>query len=145
MTWTPPRYLDPKSVAAPIGKFSHLARVGPGSELWFISGQIGADANGDLAETALDQTRLALENIERLLGEISAEPRALVKLFTLVAGEENLPGFYAGRDEIFGRWFPDGRYPAHSLAVVSALATPSLRVEIEGVVAAPWQDRASSS
>jgi enamine deaminase RidA (YjgF/YER057c/UK114 family) len=133
--WTPPVHLNPASVAAPIGKFSHLSRAAEGSELLFVAGQIGADPAGAVAAGAYDQTRLAFENIERLLAEVGASPRGLVKLFTLVAGTEHLPGFYAARDEVFVRWFPNGVYPTHSLAVVAALALPELAVEIEGVAA----------
>jgi enamine deaminase RidA (YjgF/YER057c/UK114 family) len=38
---------------------------------------------------------------------------------------------------VYADWFPDGKYPAHSLAVVAALAKPELSVEIEGIVAVP--------
>ncbi|MFG1685418.1 hypothetical protein ACGFNP_35020 [Nonomuraea sp. NPDC049269] len=37
----------------------------------------------------------------------------------------------------FARWYPEGNWPAHSLAVVAALAAPELTVEIEGMAAVP--------
>ncbi|MGP3965747.1 hypothetical protein ACTWPT_58370 [Nonomuraea sp. 3N208] len=54
---------------------------------------------------------------------------------TFVAGTNHLPGFYAAREEVFADWYPDGDVPAHSLAVVSALASPEFTVEVEAVVA----------
>ncbi|MEV1247898.1 hypothetical protein ACIBO2_29500 [Nonomuraea sp. NPDC050022] len=48
-----------------------------------------------------------------------------------------MDGCRAARQEVFGRWYPDGDWPAHSLAVVAALATTELAVEIEGMVVVP--------
>jgi len=128
---------NPPTVAAPIGKYSHLTLVPEGSELVFISGQVGNAPNGSLAESSLDQTVRALTNIDLLLDSLGSGPRHLVRLLTFVSGTANLPGFYAGRDEVFARWFPDGAFPGHSLAVVAALASPQLFVEIEGWAAVP--------
>ncbi|MGN9846427.1 RidA family protein [Nonomuraea sp. H19] len=74
-------------------------------------------------------------NLQAACEELRATPRDLVKLLTFVAGSHHLSGFYAAREEVFAEWHPDGDVPAHSLAVVSALATPELTVEVEAVVA----------
>ncbi|RBQ18340.1 hypothetical protein DP939_20965 [Spongiactinospora rosea] len=46
--------------------------------------------------------------------ELGATPRDLVKLLTIVAGADHLPGFYAAREEVFADRYPDGDVPAHS-------------------------------
>jgi 2-iminobutanoate/2-iminopropanoate deaminase len=132
--WSPP------GLAAPIGQYSHLAAVPADHELVFISGQVGGLEDGTLAgPDAESQTRQAFGNIERLLGSLGAGPEHLVKLLTLVAGTEHLAGCRAAREEVFARWYPGGDWPAHSLAVVAALATPELTVEIEATAAVPRQ------
>ncbi len=104
----------------------------------FVSGQVGSDVSGALvAEDAERQTRRAFAKIAALLQEVGATPSAIVKPLTFVAGEQHLAGFYAARNETFGAWYPDGDVPAHSLAVVAALADPALAVEIEAVLAVP--------
>ena len=92
-------------------------------------GLAGADA-----ET---QARQIFANLETLLAAQGAGPEHLVKLLTLVAGTEHLPGHRAAQAEAFAKWFPDGDFPAQSLAVVAALAGPDYTAEVEAVAAVP--------
>ncbi|MFC4015218.1 RidA family protein [Nonomuraea purpurea] len=132
------RRWNPDNLAPPIGQYSHLASVPDGHELVMISGQVGTLPDGTLAgPDAETQTRQIFDNFERLLDSLGAGPQHLVKLFTLVAGVEHVEGCRAARGERFAKWYPDGDWPAHSLAVVTALADPALTVEIEGVAALP--------
>ncbi|GAA2897572.1 RidA family protein [Streptosporangium fragile] len=132
------RRWNPTGLAAPIGQYSHLASVPADHELVMISGQVGVLPDGTLAgPDAETQTRQVFANIGRLLDSLGAGPEHLVKLFTMVAGVEHLEGCRAARQEAFAKWYPDGDWPAHSLAVVAALATPELTVEVEGMVALP--------
>ena len=134
------RRWNPPTVAEPIGKFCHLSEVGPGHRLIFASGQVGTGRDGSLAGAeAESQTRAAFANIERLLDSVGATPEHIAKLLTFVAGREHLAGFYLARDATFARWYADGPFPAHSLAVVSALVRPEMVVEIEAVLAVPVQ------
>lgn len=132
------RHWNPAGVPDPIGKYSHLTRVPPGSALLFVSGQVGNDRQGRIPGDAYEQTLLAFGNVEALLASEGLRPAHLVRLLSFVAGVDALPGYYAARDEVYARWFPVGEYPGHSLAVVAALAAPGLAVELEGwaVVAA---------
>lgn len=141
MTHLPERS-NPPGVAPPVGKYSHLTRVPAGSELLFIAGQVGNDPGGEIpdaatVDAAYEQTVRTLANIERVLAGAGATPAHLIRLLSFVAGTDALPGYYRARDEVYARWFPDGVYPGHSLAVVAALANPSLLVELEGWAIAP--------
>ena len=109
-----PRRWNPEDVAPPLGRYSHLAEVPPGHRLVFVSGQLGVLPDGTLAG-----------------------PEHLVKLLTLVAGTEHLPGYRAAQADVFAKWFPDGDFPAQSLAVVAALAGPDYTAEVEAVAAVP--------
>lgn len=130
--WSPP------AISAPVGSYSHLAAVPPDHEVVFVAGQLGVAPDGTLAgPDAQAQARQALANVEVLLGTLGATPRQLVKLFTMVAGVEHLPGVRAAVKEVFARWFPGSDWPAQSLVVVVALAAPQYVVEIEAVVAVP--------
>lgn len=132
------RRWNPDGVAPPIGKYSHLAQVPAGHELVIIAGQVGTLPDGALAgPDAESQTRAALANIEKLLDSIGAEPRHLVKLFTMLSSTEHLAGFRTALQERFAAWYPDGDWPTNSLIVVAALAAPELAVEIEATAAVP--------
>lgn len=102
----------------------------------FVAGQVGTLPDGTLAGSdAESQARQVLANVEALLATLGAGPGALVKLFTMVAGTEHLPGVRAAMGEAFARWFPASDWPAQSLVVVVALAAPEIVVEIEAVAA----------
>jgi enamine deaminase RidA (YjgF/YER057c/UK114 family) len=104
----------------------------------YVSGQIGVLPDGSFAgPDAEAQARQALANLETLLRAAGAEPRHLVKLFAMVAGAEHLPGYRAALGEAFTRWFPEGDWPAQSLAIVAGLAAPEILVEVEAVAAVP--------
>jgi enamine deaminase RidA (YjgF/YER057c/UK114 family) len=129
---------NPTGVAAPLGRYSHLASVPADHEVVFLSGQVGAREDGSLAGAdAESQTLQAMANIAALLDSLGAGPRSVVKLFTLVAGTEHLDGFRTTLGLVFDDWYPDGDWPAHSVAVVAALAAPELAVEVEAVAAIP--------
>jgi len=132
------RRWSPAEVPAPIAAYNHLAAVPEGHELVVFAGQVGTLADGSLAgPDAEAQARQALHNIEGLLASLGAGPGNLVKLFTLVAGTEHLPGLRAALGEALGKWFPDGDVPPNTLAVVAGLARPELVVEIEAMAAVP--------
>uniref|UniRef100_UPI003F583A8A RidA family protein n=1 Tax=Mycolicibacterium obuense TaxID=1807 RepID=UPI003F583A8A len=130
--------VNPPGVATPMGKFSHIAIAPSTTTTAYISGQIGHDAAGEMvSENCYEQTLQVFANIEAILTYLDVEPAAIVKLLTLVVGADGFTEFARARDEVFERWYPTRRYPAHSAATVAALAAPGLMVEIEAVVALP--------
>ncbi|MFC5502640.1 RidA family protein [Lysinimonas soli] len=137
MTDTTPRHWNPEGISDPIGKYSHLTLVPPGSALLFIAGQVGTGPDGEIADDSYQQTLTTFHNIESLLDAAGLRPVHLVRLLSFVAGAAALTGYYAARDEVYARWFGSREYPGHSLAVVAALAKPQLFVEIEGWAAVP--------
>ncbi|WP_409467164.1 RidA family protein [Amycolatopsis sp. GA6-003] len=129
---------NPETVGAPVGFYSHVARVEADHDLVVVSGQIGALPDGTLAgPDAETQTREVLANLERVLAAAGARPEHLVKVFSMVAGTEHLAGFRAAVGETFARWFPSPDWPTQSMVVVSALARPEIVVEIEATAAVP--------
>ncbi|WP_326949328.1 RidA family protein [Amycolatopsis sp. NBC_01307] len=136
-----PRRWNPETVAPPLGRYSHLAEVPPGHRLVFVSGQLGVLPDGTLAgPDAETQARQIFVNLGTLLAAQGAGPEHLVKLLTLVSGTDHLPGYRAAQAEAFAKWFPDGDFPAQSLAVVAALAGPDYTAEVEAVAAVPAGD-----
>ncbi|WP_410653937.1 RidA family protein [Amycolatopsis sp. lyj-112] len=133
-----PQRWNPPEVAPPAGRYSHLAVTPPECEIVFLAGQLGVLPDGTLAGPEAEaQGRQVFANIEALLAAAGGEPRHLVKLLTLISGTEHLAGYRAAQAEAFGRWFPEGDFPAQSLAVVAALAAPEYTVEVEAVAAIP--------
>lgn len=135
----------PPSIAPPIGRYSHLARVSGPAEWVFISGQVGQDTEGRLAPDVYSQTLLVFENIKALLASVGAGPESIVRLLTFLVGPDEtcMAEFARARNEVYAEWFPEGDVPGHSLSMAPALARPDVLVEVEGWAAIAPGSRAS--
>ena len=124
---------NPPGVPAPIRPYySNCVRVNTGP-LLFVAGQVGFAADGRLAgDGAAAQAEQALRNIETILAAHGATMADVVKVVVYVTDIAYL-------DEITPvrlKYFPnDG--PASTIVEVSALAFPTLKVEIDAVATAP--------
>jgi 2-iminobutanoate/2-iminopropanoate deaminase len=125
-------FSNPDVVAAPFGAYSHLALVGGGADLIFVSGQAGFKPDGTLANSAAEQYAQALRNIVALLKAEGSGPEHLVKLdsflVTPIPGDE----VKRSRAEILG-----AIRPAATLIYVPRLAEERLLVEIQAVAIRP--------
>jgi len=121
-------WINPPTLPAPIAHYSHVARAG---NTLYISGQIGADASGQV--TAIGdpraQERQAWRNVLAILEHFGAGPRNLVKTSTFVTH----PAFRAHAAEARDEVFPAPPYPPSTLLIVSALAEPHILVELEAI------------
>lgn len=114
---------------APSGPtFSRGVRVG---NLLFIAGCTarGTDAQG---AGMMDQLRVTLDRIVRIVAEEGGAPSDIVKITTYVT---SIPAWRdAGEQQtaLFTEYF-QGDYPANTLVEIAALAEPGLDVEIEAI------------
>ncbi|HJM75203.1 MAG TPA: RidA family protein [Dehalococcoidia bacterium] len=112
--------------------YTHVVKMGAGA-LAFISGQVGIDADGQLAGSDLEsQARQAFANLGAAISAVGATPSDVAKITTYVVNysPEARPALSAARDGFFG-----GDPPASTLVGVQALATSVLLVEVEAIVA----------
>ena len=125
-------FIDPETVAPPIGAYSHLAVVPPGARLLVVAGQVGCDRAGDVPEDIRDQYRLALQNVVDILRSQGAGPQHLIHLRTFLTERVDLAGVRETRVAILGA----ARPPA-TLLYVAGLADPKYKVEVEAMAALP--------
>jgi enamine deaminase RidA (YjgF/YER057c/UK114 family) len=125
-----PTYENPSTLAKPLGHYSHVARSG---SVVMIAGQVGITTEGKIPEGFADQTKLTFENLSRAMESEGLTLRHVLKFTTYLTHEKFIPDFYAVRDEIFPTLFPDGKYPANTLLIISRLVKPELFVEIEAI------------
>jgi len=124
----------PKSVPAlqsaptPLAPYSVVTEA---NGFVFVSGQVAVDpAGGPTPVGAGDQTRLILENLGRILGDLGLGYADVVKTTVFLADMAE----YGAVNDVYGSFFPSAP-PARSAVEVAALPRPELRVEIEAVVA----------
>jgi enamine deaminase RidA (YjgF/YER057c/UK114 family) len=123
---------NPSNVAPPIGAYSHLSIVPKGADLLVLSGQVGTDAEGNLPSDVEGQLRNALNNILSILNSEGVTAEGIIKInlwFTEPVEREHFLKIW--------NEFHNGILPATTLAYVTALAQPALKVEVEAW-AARW-------
>ena len=115
---------------APSGPtFSRSVRAG--STLYIA----GCTARGTEAQGGpiMEQLRVTLDRIVRIVAEEGGSPSDIVKITTFVT---SIPQWRADRERqesLFAEFF-QGEYPANTLVEITALAEDGLDVEIEAIV-----------
>ena len=90
----------------------------------------GTEAQG---QNIMEQLRVTLDRIVRIVAEEGGVPSDIVKITTFVT---SIPDWRADRERqeaLFAEFF-QGQYPANTLVEITALAEDGLDVEIEAIV-----------
>lgn len=120
----------PATVAPPFSRYS-LGMEVTGAERWLLlSGQVGVDPAGTLAEGAEAQIEQAWRNILAILAAAGMDAGNLVKVTVFLTRREDLAAYRTARDRMLG-----AAKPASTLLFVAGLADPAWLVEIEAVAA----------
>lgn len=124
------RTFNPKTVAPPLGAYSHAVEVPPGARWLHIAGQVGMRPDGTMAKGAEAQCEQIWHNIMAILAIAGMAPRDLVRINSFLTRPEDIPVARTVRAK-----YLDGHEPASTLLVVTRLAAPELLMEIEAVAA----------
>ncbi len=123
-------FLNPPTVHAPGGAYSHSAVVPVGTELVFLSGQIGVRPDGSLGTTIAEQADQVFANISALLAAHGLDSSALVKLTIFVVAGQDIQSVRTARSKFLGT-----HRPASTAVFVSQLVEPAWHVEVEAIAA----------
>ncbi|NND04540.1 MAG: RidA family protein [Acidimicrobiia bacterium] len=121
---------SPDSVHPPAGQYSHAVAVSAGSTVVFLAGQIGLDPEGNASGDFAEQADQAYRNVAAILDHHGLGMADVVKMTHYLTDSADLQAY----SEVRSRWLGAAR-PASTLLVVSELARPDLRVEVEVVAA----------
>ena len=122
-------FLDPRDVHAPVGPYSHTA-AHAGSELVFVSGQVGIRADGSIPPGFGDQVELTFQNLEACLAAHGLGFADVVKLGVFVVPGQDFQLLRAARERRFG-----AHRPTSTSVYVPQLASPKFLIEIEAIAA----------
>ena len=118
--------------------YPEIAPAGPTYSRGVLSGGLlfiaGCTARGTGAQGGplMDQLRVTLDRITRIVAAEGGGPGDIVKITTFVT---SIAAWLAGAQEqqaLFAEYF-HGEYPANTLVEITALAEPGLDVEIEAI------------
>lgn len=125
------RTLAPASVSPPLGTYSHGIELEPGKRLVFTAGQVGIGPDGSVPDDAAAQAELCFSNIAAILAEAGMTLSDVVRVNAYVTSPEWIGAYRAARERVF-----ESHRPTATLVIVSGLARPDLKIEVEVVAAA---------
>ena len=131
-------YLNPPNAGAPLGPYSHVARV-PAGEQAFIAGQVAARAAAT-PEGARDfaaQFHEVFESIGLILGDLGTDYNSVAKFTTYLVDGDHIEPFTELRKELFPKLFAGSHYPPNTLLIIDRLVKEEFLIEVEAVARLP--------
>lgn len=122
---------NPSSMPAPVGEYSHVTVIPKNSTLYTFSGQIGVTLAGELPESHQEQVENTFKNIERALKSEGLTAEHVIKVNVWSVDEIDWDHFY----HVWGQLFATN--PSMTIAYISALGLPEIKIEIEILAAKP--------
>ncbi|KGJ04376.1 Enamine deaminase RidA, house cleaning of reactive enamine intermediates, YjgF/YER057c/UK114 family [Paracoccus halophilus] len=120
--------LNPLSIAAPFGRYSHGVATRGAGRLVLTSGQLGLRADGSLPEGALEQARQCFANCAAILAEAGLSARDVLRVNAFVTDRAYFADYMAARDAFLAGVEV---LPASTLVIVSGFTRPEFLVEVE--------------
>jgi enamine deaminase RidA (YjgF/YER057c/UK114 family) len=127
------KIINPDELAKPRGYNHGILATG---RVLFISGQIGWDKNGTMAEGLATQFETALRNVLLVLESAGGKPEHVARLTLFIKDKED----YLNQSAEIGsryRALMGKHFPAMSLLIVKDLLESSALVEIEATAVIP--------
>jgi 2-iminobutanoate/2-iminopropanoate deaminase len=124
------KHLNPSTVVKPFSRYSQAVSAPANSRWLYISGQVGATADGTILKGFEAQARQCWVNILAILAADGMSAADLVKATIFVTSADTVAASRKIRDEALKE-----AQPASTFLVIAALAHPDLLVEIEAVAA----------
>jgi enamine deaminase RidA (YjgF/YER057c/UK114 family) len=123
-------FSNPSNIHSPLGLYSHTAKVPAGTDLVFISGQLGVRPDGTTPPTIAEQADQVFANILALLSSYGLGAADIIKLTTFMVAGQDGDAVRAARLKHLG-----SHRPCSTAVYVSQLVDPAWFVEVEAIAA----------
>lgn len=121
-------FLNPANIYPPLGNYSHTPAVPSGTELVFLSGQVGVRPDGTTPATFSEQAEVVFENIRACLAAHELDMGSVVKLNAYIVAGQDVQAMREIRQRFFGE-----HQPSSTAVFVPALVSPALLIEVEAI------------
>ena len=122
------KYVNPPDVHAPRGLYSHTVTVPAGTDLIFLSGQVGVRPDGTTPSSIAEQADQVFANIVAHLKFHGLEPSSIIKLTTFMVAGQDGDAVRAARIKHLGP-----HRPASTAVFIAELVEPEWYVEVEAI------------
>lgn len=122
------RLSNPELVHRPLGAYSHSAAIREGTELFFISGQLGVGPNGSIPASLAQQADQVFTNLIAVLRNDGLGVLDIAKMTIFIVAGQDASELRDARLKHLG-----SHRPASTLVYVSQLAVLECLVEVEAV------------
>lgn len=116
----------------PFSRYAQAMRISAGADLLFVSGQVGVDVNGKLADSPQGQHVQAWHNVLAILGDQGLGPQHIVEMTVYITDPADVAMYREVRDKVMA-----GHEAASTLLIISGLANPDWVVEVAVIAEAP--------
>lgn len=121
---------NPTGMAAPLAHYSHNAEVPAGARWLHVSGQVGVQPDGTIADGIEAQSEWTWKNLVTCLEAADMGVTDIVKVNHFIVDPDHFPAYAAVRNRFLG-----AHKPASTLLFVKGLVKPDLLVEVEVIAA----------
>jgi enamine deaminase RidA (YjgF/YER057c/UK114 family) len=121
---------NPQSVAPPFSNYLHAVEA-PGTARWlYVSGQLGVERDGSVAEDFAAQAEQAFSNVICILDAADMGIADIVRINAYLTDSSDIAEYRRIRDRMLG-----GHATGSTMLVVAALAGAQFKIEIEATAA----------
>lgn len=117
---------NPEGMYGPVGNYTHITKIPKNSELYVTSGQIGVDQNGNIPDSMNEQIKNTFVNIQTVLHSEELTSEQIIKVNIWATQKIDWDYLDEEWERLFGR-----DYPAMTVAYISELGLPEIKIEIE--------------
>jgi enamine deaminase RidA (YjgF/YER057c/UK114 family) len=126
------REVKTANAAQPFSNYAQAIAVEPSQKLVFVSGQVGADADGIIAVLPEHQHEHAWQNVLAILAAEGMDHRNIVDAHVYITDAAHIGIYREVRDRVL-----QGHRCAATLLIVAGLAHPAMLMEVSVTAAAP--------
>jgi enamine deaminase RidA (YjgF/YER057c/UK114 family) len=119
---------NPDSLGAPLGQYSHVARV-KANEMLYLAGMLSPGTDFDTQCTGV------FRQVEAALKSAGAGWGNVVQFTTYLVHSQDIPRFMEWRLREFPKMFGDGKYPPNTLLIIDRLVQEQFVVEVQTIAA----------
>jgi enamine deaminase RidA (YjgF/YER057c/UK114 family) len=128
------KLINPDTLGAPMGQYSHIARVKAG-DLLFIAGQVGAGKDGKAPAEFKAQCALVFANLGAALASQGASFANVLQFTTYLVRADDIASLRQYRAREFPRLFGGGGYPPNTLLIIDRLVREDFLIEVSAIAA----------